>query len=46
MSEQIKHLEHKPAISSLKDFKAPTFKENERVLYFHPYNFYAQKVCF
>lgn len=30
--------------STPKDFKAPNFKE-DLVLYFHPYNFYSQKVC-
>lgn len=45
MSENIPHLNHTPPVSSLKDFKAPSFKENELVLYIHPYNFYSQKVC-
>ncbi|XP_075161534.1 ganglioside induced differentiation associated protein 1 [Haematobia irritans] len=31
-------------VKSLKDFKAPTFRENEVVVYVHPYNFYSQKV--
>lgn len=26
------------------DFKAPLFQGNKLVLYFHPYNFYSQKV--
>ncbi|XP_034483353.1 ganglioside-induced differentiation-associated protein 1 isoform X1 [Drosophila innubila] len=26
------------------DFKAPVFPDNKLVLYFHPYNFYSQKV--
>ncbi|XP_037933514.1 ganglioside-induced differentiation-associated protein 1 [Teleopsis dalmanni] len=28
----------------LPDFKAPVFKDGALVLYFHPYNFYSQKV--
>lgn len=26
------------------DFKAPVLPDNKLVLYFHPYNFYSQKV--
>lgn len=33
-------------INSLKDFTAPTFKDDELVVYVHPYNFYSQKVCY
>lgn len=46
MGENSPHLNHtSPPVSSLKDFKAPSFKEDELVLYYHPYNFYSQKVC-
>ncbi|XP_005180865.1 ganglioside-induced differentiation-associated protein 1 [Musca domestica] len=31
-------------IKSLKEFKAPVFKEDELVVYVHPYNFHSQKV--
>ncbi|EDW69281.1 ganglioside-induced differentiation-associated protein 1 isoform X1 [Drosophila virilis] len=33
-----------PAAPAPKDFKAPVFQDNKLVLYFHPYNFYSQKV--
>lgn len=29
---------------ALKEFTAPQFKDDSLVLYFHPYNFYSQKV--
>ncbi|KAI8129542.1 hypothetical protein FF38_04795 [Lucilia cuprina] len=45
MSENIPHLNHVPPPASLlKDFNAPSFKEDELVLYFHPYNFHSQKI--
>ncbi|KAM7356828.1 ganglioside induced differentiation associated protein 1 isoform 1-T2 [Cochliomyia hominivorax] len=44
MSEINHHLNHVQPVSSLKDFKAPNFKEDELVLYYHPYNFYSQKI--
>lgn len=28
----------------IKEFSRPKFREDELVLYFHPYNFYSQKV--
>ncbi|EDV96309.1 GH16180 [Drosophila grimshawi] len=33
-----------PASPQPEDFKAPVFQDNKIVLYFHPYNFYSQKV--
>ncbi|XP_023033459.1 ganglioside-induced differentiation-associated protein 1 isoform X1 [Drosophila willistoni] len=42
MSEQEKEIA--PASPVLQDFKAPVFTDNKLVLYFHPYNFYSQKV--
>ncbi|KQS43617.1 ganglioside-induced differentiation-associated protein 1 isoform X2 [Drosophila erecta] len=42
MSEQAKEIEALPP--SLQDFKAPDLPANKPVLFFHPYNFHAQKV--
>ncbi|XP_017843249.1 ganglioside-induced differentiation-associated protein 1 isoform X1 [Drosophila busckii] len=33
-----------PAPPTPQDFKAPVFQDDKLVLYFHPYNFYSQKV--
>ncbi|EDW18618.1 ganglioside-induced differentiation-associated protein 1 isoform X1 [Drosophila mojavensis] len=33
-----------PAEPAPQDFKAPVFNDDKLVLYFHPYNFYSQKV--
>ncbi|XP_034111016.1 ganglioside-induced differentiation-associated protein 1 isoform X1 [Drosophila albomicans] len=33
-----------PVAPKPQDFKAPIFKDDKLVLYFHPYNFYSQKV--
>ncbi|XP_039487538.1 ganglioside-induced differentiation-associated protein 1 isoform X1 [Drosophila santomea] len=42
MSEQAKEIEALPP--TLQDFKAPDLPANKPVLFFHPYNFHAQKV--
>lgn len=42
MSEQTKEIEALPP--TLQDFKAPDLPANKPVLFFHPYNFHAQKV--
>ncbi|XP_043650350.1 ganglioside-induced differentiation-associated protein 1 isoform X1 [Drosophila teissieri] len=42
MSEQTKEIEALPP--TLQDFKAPDLPSNKPVLFFHPYNFHAQKV--
>ncbi|XP_030371892.1 ganglioside-induced differentiation-associated protein 1 [Scaptodrosophila lebanonensis] len=42
MSDQTKEIASAPP--TLQDFKAPTFQDNKLVLFFHPYNFYSQKV--
>lgn len=41
-SDQAKEIEAVPP--SLQDFKAPVLPDNKLVLFFHPYNFYSQKV--
>ncbi|KAH8351650.1 hypothetical protein KR059_010638 [Drosophila kikkawai] len=40
--DQAKEIEAVPP--SLQDFKAPVLPDNKLVLFFHPYNFYSQKV--
>jgi len=42
MSDQTKEIEALPP--TLQDFKAPDLPDNKPVLFFHPYNFHAQKV--
>jgi len=42
MSGQAKEIEALPP--TLQDFKAPDLPDNKPVLFFHPYNFHAQKV--
>ncbi|XP_037722938.1 ganglioside-induced differentiation-associated protein 1 isoform X3 [Drosophila subpulchrella] len=42
MSDQAKEIEALPP--PLQDFKAPDLPDNKPVLFFHPYNFHAQKV--
>ncbi|XP_017129472.1 ganglioside-induced differentiation-associated protein 1 isoform X1 [Drosophila elegans] len=42
MSDQAKEIEAIPP--TIQDFKAPDLPDNKPVLFFHPYNFHAQKV--
>ncbi|XP_022231043.2 ganglioside-induced differentiation-associated protein 1 isoform X1 [Drosophila obscura] len=44
MGDPAKEIETAAATPILQDFKAPVFADNKLVLYFHPYNFYSQKV--
>ncbi|KAH8320213.1 hypothetical protein KR067_003586 [Drosophila pandora] len=42
MSDQAKKIA--PLPPTLEDFKAPVLPDNKIVLFFHPYNFYSQKI--